>query len=113
LPFSKHLSTQYRCRCIQLRRRVEVEARVIAKEAYIYGCPIVNNYRVQYAYFVDTKSPEYKAPWNHIWNGERLFSPEDKVIQTANSDTLYSMICADLRAEPIVLTIPKIEKAGW
>ena len=54
------------------------EARVIAKEAYIYGEPIVDNYRVQYAYFVDTKSPEYKAPWNHIWNGERLFSPEDK-----------------------------------
>jgi hypothetical protein len=90
-----------------------VEARVIFKEAYIYGEPIVDNYRVQYAYFVDTKSPEYKAPWNHIWNSARLFSPEDKAIQTANSDTLYSMICADLRAEPIVLTIPKIEKAGW
>src|SRR5580658_7830312 len=87
-----------------------VEARVIAKEAYIYGEPIVDNYRVQYAYFVDTKSPEYKAPWNHIWNSARLFSPEDKAIQTANSDTLYSMIGADLRAEPIVLTIPKIEK---
>jgi hypothetical protein len=27
------------------------EARVIAKEAYIYGEPIVDNYRVQYAYF--------------------------------------------------------------
>src|ERR1700721_2117495 len=86
------------------------EARIIVKEAYIYGEPIVDNYRVQYAYFLDTKSPEYKAPWNHIWNSARLFSPEDKAIQTANSDTLYSMIGADLRAEPIVLTIPKIEK---
>jgi hypothetical protein len=90
-----------------------VEARVIFKEAYIYGEPIVDNYRVQYAYFVDTKSPEYKAPWNHIWNSARLFSPEDKAIQTANSDTLYSMIGADLRAEPIVLTIPKIEKGRY
>jgi hypothetical protein len=90
-----------------------VEARAIAKEAYIYGEPIVDNYRVQYAYFVDTKSPEYKAPWNHIWNSARLFSPEDKAIQTANSDTLYSMIGADLRAEPIVLTIPKIGKERY
>jgi hypothetical protein len=90
-----------------------VEARAIAKEAYIYGFPIVDNYRVQYAYFVNTKSPEYKASWNHIWNSARLFSPEDKAIQTANSDTLYSMIGADLRAEPIVLTIPKIEKERY
>src|ERR1700684_2140988 len=89
------------------------EARIIVKEAYIYGEPIVDNYRVQYAYFVNTKNPEYKAPWNHIWNSARLFSPADKAIQTANSDTLYSMIGADLRAEPIVLTIPKIEKGRY
>ena len=86
------------------------EARVIAKEAYIYGEPVVDNYRVMYAYFIDPKSPEYKAPWNHIWNSARLFSPADKAIQTANSDTLYSMIGADLRAEPIVLTVPPMDK---
>jgi hypothetical protein len=86
------------------------EARAIAKEAYIYGFPVVDNYRIQYAYFVDTKNPEYKAPWNQIWNSARLFSPADKAIQTANSDTLYSMVGADLRAEPIVLIVPAMEK---
>jgi len=86
------------------------EARAIAKEAYIYGEPIVDNYRVQYAYFVDRANPEFKAPWNHIWNSARLFTPADKAIQTPNSDTLYSMIGADLRAEPIVLTVPAMEK---
>ncbi len=86
------------------------EARQIAKEAYIYGEPIVDNYRVQYAYFVDTNNREYKAPWNHIWNSARLFSPADKAIQTANSDTLYSMVGADLRAEPIVLTVPPMDR---
>jgi hypothetical protein len=40
------------------------EARAIAKEAYIYGFPVVDNYRIQYAYFVDTKNREYKASWN-------------------------------------------------
>jgi hypothetical protein len=86
------------------------EARAIAKEAYIYGFPVVDNYRIQYAYFVNNKNPEYKAPWNHIWNSARLFSPADKAIQTANSDTLYSMVGADLRAEPLVLTVPAMEK---
>src|ERR1700689_4233229 len=84
------------------------EARVIAKDAYVYGFPVVDNYRIQYAYFVDAKNPEYKAPWNQIWNSARLFSPADKAIQTANSDTLSSMAGAHLRAEPIVLTVPPI-----
>src|ERR1700734_462793 len=64
------------------------ETRAIAKEAYIYGFPVVDNYRIQYAYFVNKKNPEYKAAWNHTWNSARLFSPADKAIQTANSDTL-------------------------
>lgn len=38
------------------------EARAIAKEAYIYGFPMVDSYRIQYAYFVNTKDPEYKGP---------------------------------------------------
>ena len=33
------------------------EARAIAKEAYIYGFPMVDNYRVQYAYFQDPTNP--------------------------------------------------------
>src|SRR5580700_564246 len=89
------------------------EARAIAKEAYIYGEPIVDNYRVQYAYFVDRANPEFKAPWNQIWNSARLFTPADKAIQTPNSDTFYSMVGADLRAEPLVLIFPPIEKERY
>jgi hypothetical protein len=44
------------------------EARAIAKEAYIYGFPMVDNYRIQYAYFVDRQNPEFKATWNQIVN---------------------------------------------
>ena len=86
------------------------EARAIAKEAYIYGFPMVDSYRIQYAYFVDDKNPEYKAPWNHLKNIPRVYTPADTAIQTPNSDTPYSMIGMDLRAEPIVLTVPQIEK---
>ena len=86
------------------------EARTIAKEAYIYGFPMVDNYRIQYAYFVDRENPEFKAPWNDIRNIPRVFTPADTTIQTPNSDTPYSMLGMDLRTEPIVLTVPAIEK---
>jgi hypothetical protein len=89
------------------------EARALAKEAYIYGEPIVDNYRIQYAYFLDRTHPEFKAPFNQIWNSARLYSPEDKAIQTPNSDTLYSMFGGDLRAEPLVLTVPAMEKERY
>lgn len=48
------------------------EARAIAKEAYVYGFPIVDNYRIQYGYFVDTKNPEFKTTWNQIHNTPRV-----------------------------------------
>ncbi|OCJ17529.1 cell envelope protein [Rhizobium sp. AC44/96] len=86
------------------------EVRAIAKEAYIYGFPIIDNYRIQYAYFVDAKDPEYKGPWNQLVNIPRVYTPADTAIQTPNSDTPYSMLGLDLRAEPIVLTVPPIEK---
>ncbi len=89
------------------------EARAIAKEAYIYGFPMVDGYRIQYAYHVNRDDPEFKAPWNEIRNMPRVFTSEDKAVQTPNSDTPYSMAGLDLRAEPIVLTIPPIEPGRY
>src|SRR5215467_11820306 len=89
------------------------EARAIAKDAYIYGFLFVDNYRIQYSYFVDRAGPEYKAPWNTIYNNARVYTPDDKAIQTPNSDTPYSYVGADLRAEPVVLTVPEVEKGRY
>jgi hypothetical protein len=89
------------------------EARAIAKDAYVYGFPIVDNYRIQHAYWVDKATPEYKGPWNQIWNSARLYTPADTAIQTPNSDTLYSFVGADLRSEPLVLTVPAMEKERY
>jgi len=86
------------------------EARAIAKEAYIYGFPMVDNYRIQYDYFVNAKGSQYKATWNHLVNTPRVYTPADTAIQTPNSDTPYSFVGMDLRAEPLVLTVPVIEK---
>lgn len=89
------------------------EARAIAKEAYVYGFPMVDGYRILYAYFVDQDGPEFKARWNQIGNIARVFTPDDKAVQTPNSDTPYSMLGLDLRAEPMVLTVPPIAKERY
>jgi hypothetical protein len=86
------------------------QARAIAKDAYIYGFPMVDSYRVQYSYFVDKEDQEYKGGWNQVHNTARVYTPDDKAVQTPNSDTPYSMLGADLRTEPLVLTVPPIEQ---
>jgi len=89
------------------------QARAIAKEAYVYGFPMVDHYRIQYSYFQDKKDPNYKVPWNQLINIPRVYTPQDTAIQTPNADTPYSFIGMDLRAEPMVLTVPKIEKKRY
>ncbi|MBB4523076.1 UNVERIFIED_ORG: hypothetical protein M2435_001998 [Rhizobium sophorae] len=97
-------------RAAQAAEATAAEVRAIAKEAYVYGFPMVDSYRIQHAYFVDTKNPEYKGPWNQIVNTPRVYTPADTAIQTPNSDTPYSWLGLDLRTEPMVLTVPPIEK---
>ncbi len=87
--------------------------RAIAKEAYIYGFPMVDSYRIQHAYFIDEQSPEYKGGWNEIHNTARVFTPADKAVQTPNSDTPYSMLGMDLRAEPQVLSLPRVDPGRY
>ena len=89
------------------------EARAIAKEAVIYGFPMIDSYRIQYAYFVDQSSPEYKGTWNEVHNTARVFTPEDKAVQTPNADTPYSMLGVDLRSEPLVLSVPDVGKGRY
>lgn len=37
------------------------DARAIGKEAYTYGIPMMDRYRIMHACFVDRANPEYKA----------------------------------------------------
>jgi hypothetical protein len=90
----------------QTRKVSPEEARAIAKEAYIYANPVVDSYRILYSYFVNSSSPDFKAPWNQIKNIPRVYTHEDRAVQTPNSDTPYSWLALDLRTEPMVLTVP-------
>jgi hypothetical protein len=89
------------------------ETKAIAEEAFIYGLPIVMNYAVMYEYSVDKNSGQYKAPFNQILNEARVFTYKDTAIITPNSDTPYSLLWLDLRAEPMVLSVPAVEKPRY
>ncbi len=89
------------------------ETKAIAEEGFIYGLPIVMNYAVMYEYAVDRNSGQFKAPFNQICNEARVFTYKDTTVVTPNSDTPYSLMFMDLRAEPIVLSVPAVEKSRY
>ena len=85
------------------------EARQIAKEAYVYGFPMAANYRTMYKQAIDTTNRDYRGPFNTINSSKSVATPEDKFVVTPNSDTPYSYLWMDLRAEPIIVNMPRIE----
>jgi hypothetical protein len=84
-------------------------AKDIAEAGFIYGLPIVMNYAVMYEYAVDRNSGQFKAPFNQIKNEPNVFTYKDTAIPTPNSDTPYSFVWMDLRAEPVVLSVPAVD----
>src|SRR4249920_543198 len=85
------------------------QTKAIAEEGFIYGLPLVMNYAVMNEFAVDTKSSQFKAPFNEINNQHHVATYEDTAIITPNSDTPYSFVWLDLRAEPMVISVPAVE----
>jgi hypothetical protein len=84
-------------------------AKDIAEAGYIFGLPIVMNYGVMYEYAIDRNSGQFKAPFNQIKNEPNVFTYKDTAIVTPNSDTPYSFLWMDLRAEPMVISVPAVD----
>jgi hypothetical protein len=89
------------------------ETKAIAEEGFIYGLPLVMNYAVMYEFAVDTKSSQFKAPFNQIANEARVLTYKDTAVVTPNSDTPYTILWLDLRAEPMVISVPAVEKKRY
>lgn len=85
------------------------EASSIAEEAYIYAFPMMENYRTMYAQAVDRSAPSYSAPFNELVPKTKLLGPEFKDIVRPNNDTMYAGGWLDLRAQPMVITVPAVK----
>lgn len=99
--------------CMAQERLSKGEAKQIAEEAFIYAFPMVMSYGILYEYFIDKSSSQYKGPINKIFNEASVFTPKDTAVVTPNSDTPYSFVEMDLRAEPVVLSVPEVEKGRY
>ena len=89
------------------------EVKSIAEEGFIYGLPIVMFYGALYENAIDRNSGQFKAPLNEIYNIRRSATPEDTSVITPNADTPYSLAFMDLRAEPMVISVPAVEKSRY
>ena len=89
------------------------ETKAIAEEAFIYGLPIVMNYVVMQEFSVDKNSGQFKAPFNTMWNDAATLTYKDTAVVTPNADTPYSMVWLDLRAEPMVISVPAVPKERY
>ncbi len=83
--------------------------KAIVEEGFIYGLPLVMNYAIMNEYAVNKDTSQFKAPFNQIKNEPRVYTYKDTAVLSPNSDTPYSLVWLDLRAEPMVLTVPKVE----
>jgi hypothetical protein len=90
-----------------------LEAGEIAVEAFIFGLPLVMSYGIMYEASIDRTSGQFKAPINQVKNESRVFTYKDTSAPLPNRDTPYSILFADLRAEPIIMSVPNVEKGRY
>ncbi len=83
------------------------ELRAIAVDAYVYGYPAVLM-DVSRRMSVDDADAPGPARLNHFAHQRRLPDHACRDFAYATTDTLYSVACLDLRAEPIVVSIPEM-----
>ena len=86
------------------------EAKAGIKEAWAWAYAPLEGYQTLYAQAVNRDAPGYVGGFNRFRHYSRLATPDDKDIVTPNNDTPYSWAWLDLRAEPIVLSLPAVPK---
>jgi hypothetical protein len=77
----------------------------IGVQAYIYGYPLVEMYRLRYKAVFDPDNKN-RTPVNHFRHLRKLLDDTATTVVAPNSDTLYSSAWLDLSQEPIVLDVP-------
>jgi hypothetical protein len=84
------------------------EAKAIAGEAWAFALAPVILYETMYTQAIDAASSGYVGGFNVFRHYDRLFTPADTEIRTPNNDTPYSWAWLDLRAEPMILSVPAV-----
>jgi hypothetical protein len=88
-------------------------ARDLAREAWLFGLPLVMfEKQVDYSTYV-THAGEARAPINQFVHYRRFIDASNRSIVGFNVDNLYSLAWVDLAAEPLVLSVPAMGDRYW
>ena len=96
-----------------MRAQAESGQSDLVRQAFEYAYPVVKNYLPIFQYALDPGGSQYKGPFNTLNSAARVYTPKDTAVITPNSDTPYSFIVFDLRAEPVVVSMPEIEAGRY
>lgn len=83
----------------------EEYAYTLGVQAYIYGYPLVEMYRVRHKAVFDPANKN-RTPLNQFRHMRALFNHTAATVVAPNNDTLYSSAWLDLAQEPLVLEVP-------
>jgi hypothetical protein len=82
------------------------EAEKIASDAYLYAYAMLYNYKTLFQQVMDPSFAGYIGGFDRFRNYSRAYTPTDTDIVTPSNDTPYSWAWLDLRAEPMVVSVP-------
>lgn len=85
------------------------ELRSIARDAYTFLFPMLMGYRYLYGSFLRPDLPSHMVPVNTLGGQPRTLDHTFRDVITPNADTPYSMAALDLRAEPLLLSVPTVD----
>ena len=77
-------------------------------DAFVYAYPMLFNYKTLFNQVLNPEFAGYVGGFGRFRNYDRVYTPADTDIVTANNDTPYSWAWLDLRAQPWVLTVPPV-----
>jgi hypothetical protein len=86
------------------------DIKTIASDAYLYAYAPLYNYKTLFQQVADPAFPGFIGGFNRYRHYSRGFTPADKDIVTPSNDTPYSWAWLDLRAEPMVVSVPVSER---
>jgi hypothetical protein len=89
------------------------EAKTLAKEAFLFGLPVVLVEKQFYIYAAVTKPTGLKSPVNQFGHTCEYPDASNRQVVGLNVDTLYSSAPLDLAEEPIVLSVPAMGNRYW
>ena len=92
---------------------VPAEVRAIAKEAWLYAYAPLQGYKTMFSQAVNKEFAGYVGGFDRYRHYARMATPVDLDIPSPNKDTPYSWAWLDLRAEPIVLSLPDVPEPRY